>query len=159
MAGPPPKPFEIRLAEGNRSKGKIPVPENFVVASEKPLVKPRNLDEFGEIAWESVRAGNKCGIMGAESFATVGRYCRAYSRWCRMESRLDEEGFTVPGRSGQSKHPLLCEANTLLNILLRYEDSLGLTPSGRTRVRVDKPDKKATPGKSILGGPKAVINA
>ena len=131
MSGPRPVPTGVLAARGSwRAKARIRDGEPMVAPLTGPC--PKWLDHEGRKCWRFVVAElGAVGVLGRSDANIVARYARLWSRWRRTEA----DAAIAEGESLRER--LEVRANGLAALLLKLEESLGLTPSARTRVRSD----------------------
>jgi P27 family predicted phage terminase small subunit len=75
----------------------------------------------------------------------LAAYCQCYARWKEAELFLDKHGAVFPIRDENGAvrcmlpFPQVAIARSALQMLQRYQQEFGMTPSARTRVR-ETPD-------------------
>ena len=73
------------------------------------------------------------------------RYCRTWSRWRKAEEFIEKNGEMYPlkDESGRIKYmqqwPQVAISHKLALQLTRLEQEFGMTPSARSRIKVDTP--------------------
>lgn len=132
--GPPPKPSNIRLLEGNRGRLKINDREP------KPPVAapacPPWLDLEARAEWARVVPQLLAlGILGQIDRADLAGYCATWSRWRATYLAIRELGttFTTPQGYVASRPEVIQEAK-LLALLRLYAADFGMTPAARSKV-------------------------
>ena len=103
---------------------------------------PSHLDETGKQEWIRISTElDECGILTNLDMAVFAAYCEAYSTWVRNITIVHKEGDLVTAPSGyQIQHPALGIANRAEVKMIKAANEMGITPSGRSRVkRVEKP--------------------
>ena len=112
---------------------------------------PAWLSEKARQHWKEIvpelRAMNVLTLADGDVLAA---YCQIWARWRLAEEYLNEHGdvatiYDGRGQIVQTKEsPHISIARNLLQLLNRYQQELGLTPSARTRIRVEKPSPEAS---------------
>lgn len=148
--GPLPKPTAVKQLAGNPGKRTLSDGEPAV-----PTIR------FGPPAWLTDRAreiwGELAPILEGMKVLTIvdrrafGRYCQLHARWEELDKERATRGwkgwsYAIPAAGGKSSYvavmPQAAEERTLLDEISKLEQSMGLTPSARTRIRVEP----TTPG-------------
>ena len=139
--GRKPKPSALKLLTGNPGKRPLPSDEPQIPASLPPA--PDHLNELARGEWKRVAESlYNCGILTALDRAALGAYCTAYARWAEAETKLEAEGFTIETSLGTIiQSPLVGIANKAAADMVRYASEFGMTPSARSRVKVDRKAK------------------
>ena len=154
MPGRKPKPYELRIAEGNTEHRTIP--EDRVKTPDSLPVQPKWLDKYGKDEWNRLVGDMvSIGIISRLDSSTLAAYCQAWSRWRHLERKVKKEGYTLLNDKGESRlNPACAEATRLLSLVKGYQSELGLSASARTRLRTNTPPAKRKQG-DLLAGPKA----
>jgi P27 family predicted phage terminase small subunit len=140
--GRKPKPTALKLLTGNPGNRPLNDDEPIILASLPPA--PDHLNKIALAEWDRVaRALYNCGILTAIDRAALGAYCAVYARWAEAEIKLEAEGFTIETATGTIvQNPMVGIANKSAADMVRYASEFGMTPSARSRVKIDdkKPD-------------------
>ena len=89
------------------------------------------------------------GVLTLADGDMLAGYCQMWARWRIAEEFLNEHGDVVTthdekGRViGHTQARQVQVARHLLELLHRYRQDLGLTPSARTRIQVEQPSVEA----------------
>lgn len=139
--GPIPKPFLLKMAEGNRGRrkqkpGALPPPSAF-----EP---PFPLDGMALREWNRLLA-EVPWLRAAESVAIADR-CLCFQRLLEAEQDIRDRGSVVRTRNGNVLNPSIRIARGYRISLQRYDSELGLTSSARTRI---DPDGVSPAGKQM----------
>ncbi|WP_042954176.1 phage terminase small subunit P27 family [Rhizobium leguminosarum] len=142
--GPKPEPAAVKKAKGN--SGRRPIGEDPKVEDAKQEVsvtssvvpptwlKDGGLDVWGRLAPRLI-AMKLLTQLDAETF---GRYCRNFSRWLKMQERLDDKGevYEIETASGivRRYEPAFAIADRLERQLSAAEANFGLNPAERQRL-------------------------
>lgn len=107
-------------------------------------VCPEWLDPEAKRAWDSlVPQLELMQVLTRIDGNALTRYCQLWSRWIRAEQFLQKYGDTYPLKDDKGNvrcfmpWPQVAIANKLSQSLTRLEQEFGLTPSSRTRIRID----------------------
>jgi P27 family predicted phage terminase small subunit len=137
--GPAPQPTTLRLLRGN--------PGHRPIKSEEPRPPlaapecPAWLSADAQQVWqETVPVLLELGVLARVDRDALAAYCKCYARWKAAELFLDEHGQVYPirGKDGAIRYmqpfPQVAIARSELQVLQRYQQEFGMTPSARTRV-------------------------
>ena len=127
--GPKPKPFYLRVAEGNRGHRKLvpgvePMAGPFVPAFPIDGIA---LQEFNRITAEAY------WLRETEAVVITDR-CLCFQRLLEAEEDIRQRGHVVRTRNGMTLNASIRVARAYRTALMRYDAELGLTPSARTRL-------------------------
>lgn len=147
MRGPKPKPSAIALLDGN--PGRRPVNE----LEPKPEVgaePPAHLSGEAAVKWAELAPQlENLGILSQIDADLLAMYCQFYGRWVEAEQHLAEESLVLTGgQGGVYQNPWLAVANKAMEQMHKLGAEFGLTPSSRTRIKVD--DSSAGKAKASL---------
>jgi len=143
MRGRPPKPTEVKKAQGNPGKRKL---NNQEPAFEKTLPKPPDhLNKEARAEWKRVaRELHEKGVLTKMDRAVLAAYAQAYGRWREAEKKVNELGFVVKTAMGNLvQNPYLSIANRAMQDMTRIAAEFGMTPASRTRVKAEGEKKKS----------------
>lgn len=137
--GRKPTPTFLKLLDGN--PGKRPIndaePSPTIELPDAPLV----LDDLAREEWDRLAPELvKLGILSGIDRLQLATYCQAYSRWVKAEDALAEDGYVLFGsgeKGGAYQNPMLAVANKAMEQMLKIAAEFGMTPSSRTKIKVD----------------------
>lgn len=151
MVGRKPKPIELKVIHGGRYKeqelrAKIPRPRRVLPRC------PEYLTGEAAACWK--RTANDlydAGLLTSVDRDALALYCTAFARWRKAEDIVqkahevlktkderDEEGNLIkPG--GMYQNPWFAVANRAHEQMTKLQAEFGMTPSSRTRVKIEKP--------------------
>jgi len=139
--GPAPKPTAQKIAEGNRGKRPLNTREPQP-RTDAPRC-PNWLDKIAKAAWaQLVPQLREMGVLTTIDQHALAAYCQSYARWRKAEEFIQRHGevFPIKDDDGNLKYlqqvPQVAIARNLLQMLNRYQQEFGLTPSARTRIHV-----------------------
>lgn len=146
-----PKPTNLRILHGN--PGKRPLPKN------EPKPKPKRLrcpsDLHGEAAAEWRRASKALAaamITTDLDHSALHVYCAAYGRWFDAEEKIREEGMIIKSPNNYPiVNPCLGIANRAMDQMRAFMCEFGMTPSSRTRVKVEAPKREDSDAAELFG--------
>lgn len=141
MAGRKPIPTELKRLAGNPGKRPLNDAEP-TYASGVPQV-PRWLDAEARREWRRVvKELASVGLITRVDRGALAAYCEAWSRWRRAEEALEREELVLTTDKGYTyPNPLIGIANGALEQMKRFMVEFGMTPSSRTKVKVEKPQE------------------
>lgn len=146
--GPTPIPTPIKLLQGN--PGRRPLNRREPKPRQDAPRCPSWLDDESKKKWhQTLPELRAMGVVTAVDGDLLANYCRAWVRWRRAEEFLEEHGDVMPvrDREGQIKYlraaPQEAIARNLFLIINRLRQELGMSPSSRTRIQVEKPTAEA----------------
>jgi P27 family predicted phage terminase small subunit len=154
MMGRPPLPTHIKLVKGTARPHRLNSDE-----PKPPLVVPEppsHLDErekakFTSTAEMLVRRG----VMTALDAGALARYAVAWCRWVDAEAEVKKRGLVVKTNADfVIQNPFLAVANRCMNQMAQIESEFGLTPSARTRIRMEEQTDTIDPFEEYLRGGK-----
>ncbi|WP_020178076.1 phage terminase small subunit P27 family [Methylopila sp. M107] len=139
--GPKPEPASVKLAKGNSGRRPIGKEPATLIPEESKAVRPpvwlkagKGLEVWNRLA-PRIAAMKLLGAADAETFA---RYCRNFSRWLKMQERLDKVGeiYEIETASGKVRRadPSFLISDRLEKALIAAEANFGLNPAERQRI-------------------------
>lgn len=140
--GRKPKPTALKVLEGN--PGKRPLnKEEPEVKSEKPAC-PKHLSKKAKAVWRKVAPLlEDAGIIAKLDGIALEMLCEAYAKWQTANESLDREGLVQVGPNGGFfQNPNLAIANRAMDQVKSFLAEFGMTPSERSRLKIDKKSKK-----------------
>jgi P27 family predicted phage terminase small subunit len=140
MRGRKPKPTALKVLSGNPGKRPLPTEPELVRAIPRC---PRHLDGEARREWRRI-AGElyEAGLLTRVDRAALAAYCQAWARWVEAEEKVRELGAVVKTPTGcLMQNPWLGVANRALDEMRRFLVEFGMTPSSRTRVKVESPNE------------------
>jgi len=147
--GPPPKPTNLRLVQGNPGKRRLNRKEPTPPAG--PPECPADLSPGAKAHWGQVvpRLQAMRVLSAADQDALVA-YCETYARWRAAQNFIVRNGEVYPIKNGLGEvirlklFPQARLAQQLLHSVRVYQQEFGLTPSARSRVHeVLDPEQEA----------------
>jgi P27 family predicted phage terminase small subunit len=144
MKGPPPIPTHLKVIAGNRGKRPLNRAEPRPAAgipSPPPELSAEALKEWKRIAPRLLAAG----MVTLVDRAALAAYCQSYGRWAQAERGLAAGELVIKTARGNLVYnPLVRIANKAMADMVRFAAEFGMTPSGRSRVKVsEKPTTAA----------------
>lgn len=141
--GRKPIPTAIKLARGNPSKR--PINDLEPLPARRAPECPIELTGHAGAAWDQLtRTLEGMGVLTIADGNALARYCVLWARWRACEEYLAEYGMFRETDGGSVRVPHAIEARQLAEQLIRIECEFGLTPSSRTKIRVERVAKEET---------------
>lgn len=143
--GPAPMPTNIKILTGNR--GKRPLnsaePKPGVMIDKNP---PDYLDELAAEKWrELVPELENIGVLTSADRVALEALCNAYSLYVQACQMVQKKGLITKGLNDiPYQNPYLKIVDNQSKIMKGYLQEFGLTPSARTRVKVNPPTEKSS---------------
>ena len=150
MRGRKPKPTKLHVLHGNPGKRKLNDKEP------KPKSKaprcPAWLGEEAKKEWRNmVKKLEPLGLITEIDHATLEAYCVAYGRWAEAEQKVLNEGTLYKTEKGNViTSPRLWVANKAMEQMQKLASEFGMTPSARSRIKVEKPKEEENPMDAFL---------
>ena len=150
--GRKPDPTRAKRGTGNRpAHGAVKVIETSplvaVDAAPEEFPPPETLPEIIHPVWRSVISDLGGANHMRESYLpAVTAYCEALYIHAEASENIHQFGVLVKGPNGPMPNPLIRVQKDAAATLLRYAETLGLTPSGRIRLGLME-----VTGMSLLG--------
>jgi len=142
MRGRKPKPTAVKVLEGNPGKralnGHEPIPRRRLPRC------PDHLSETAKREWRRV-AGElyDAGLLTGVDRAALAAYSQAWGRWVEAEEKLTKTGAVIKTSNGNPiQNPYLAIANRAVEQMYKFAVEFGMTPSSRSRIHVEPPDKE-----------------
>ncbi len=138
MRGRKPKPTVLKIREGNPGKRSLNKAEPNA-PSDVPSC-PEFLDEVAREEWDRISGIlTEMGLLSTADRAALAAYCTVYSRWVHAEEQVKKFGTIVksPEKGFPMKSPYLTVADQAMESMRKFLVEFGLTPSSRSRIRVE----------------------
>lgn len=140
--GPAPEPTPLKLLKGN--PGRRPINDREPQPKRRRPRCPHWLDADAKATWKQlVPELEQMGVLTRIDGNALARYCVLWCRWKRAEQFIAKHGeaYPIKDEKGNLKYlhqfPQVGVANKLAVQLTRLEQEFGMTPSARTRIRVE----------------------
>lgn len=169
LRGPPKKPTELKLLQGN--PGRMPLPANEPkpkkVMGARP---PKYLNKEARAIWaREAKKLEPLGLLTEIDLNAFARYCDFLAKWLRVKSRLDQaQSLTYPIYHEQTAAeiaagvpkvlktvktlPEVAMYNHFALMLNRLEREFGLTPAARAAIEVKPTAKERADVEELLFG-------
>jgi len=142
MKGRKPKPTAVKVLEGN--PGKRPLNDGEARPDNKMPSCPKFLNQAARKEWRRVAGRlHKAGLLTYVDGALLAAYCQAYGRWAEAEQEMTKgQGAVIATEGGYLvQSPWLAVANRALKQMKEFAVEFGMSPSARSRVKVETPDE------------------
>lgn len=143
--GPAPKPRALKEAMGNPGRRRLN--DNEPVPPPGDVAPPSWLSPTGREVWlQLAPVMNAMRVLTTADVWSFGRYCENFARWLELRAFLAGKGpqsttYAIKDDAGNvrcvQEIPQAREYRLLDAILTRSEREFGLTPSARSRIRVE----------------------
>jgi P27 family predicted phage terminase small subunit len=139
MRGRRPKPTELKRLAGN--PGKRPLNQDEPTFTANAMRCPRHLTDEAKKEWRRVtRELQSAGLLTNVDRAALAAYCQAWANWVEAMQALEKEDkVCVTDKGYAHPNPWVGIANKALEEMRRWMTEFGMTPSSRSRVKVEKP--------------------
>lgn len=154
MRGRKPKPTALKELQGNPGKRALNASEP------KPEGTPRCpqwLTGEARKEWKRVAAALvKAKVVTQVDRAVLAAYCQSYAQWMEAEEKLklsEEEGGSpvIENTKGNLvANPWVGVGQRAKMDMLKFASELGMTPSARTRLKVEKVEKPKTLAEALF---------
>lgn len=146
-------------------RGPAPTPTKILALRDSWLAKTRNDEPKPPVStprcpsWLDVEAKARwkhivpkladMGLLAAIDGDALVNYCQTWSRWKQAEQFIAQHGpvYPIKDDKGNVKYlqqvPQVSIAKGLVQVLSRYQQEFGMTPSARTRIEVPNQKEQA----------------
>jgi P27 family predicted phage terminase small subunit len=152
MAGRKPKPPALKRLAGN--PGHRPLNDREPVYPDGGDMRPpRHLDRVARDEWRRVvKDLTAAGLLKTVDRSALAAYCQAYSQWVDASKRLKEQPLTLVSPNGYAyPNPLLGVQKRALELMHKFMTEFGMTPSSRSKVKVEKVEEADELDKILFG--------
>jgi len=141
MRGRKPKPTNIKELAGN--PGHRPLNQDEPKPQVVMMQCPRFLDEVANKEWRRIaRELYNLGLLTVVDRSALAAYCQAYSRWVQASEELEGKPLMLLTENGYAyANPLISIINGSLETMKKFMTEFGMTPSARSRIRIEKPEE------------------
>lgn len=142
MRGRKPKPTEMKKLEGNPGKralnNKEPKPEKAIPDCPQHLKGPART-EWSRITKELFTLG----VLSRVDRASLVAYCQAWADYVNACKRVEKEGAVIiSDKGGMYQNPWVSIKNSSMDRMVRISSEFGMTPSSRSRIKVEAPSEE-----------------
>lgn len=149
--GPRPKPTALKELAGN--PGHRPLNDAEPVAPPEMPDCPAQLDDLAKDLWKQLAPTlHRMMVLKQIDGGILAAYCQAYSTWLQATDKVKEDGILVKINGQPQPNGYLGIMHKQSEHMRKLGAELGLSPSSRTRLRVDPADKPASGLKALLDG-------
>lgn len=149
--GRKPKPTEKKKLEGNPGKRKLneKEPKPDVVIPEPPdHFEGEALAEWNRITVEL----QTLRLVSNIDRASLVAYCQAWADYVKACDQIEDEGEVLIGEKGGAyQNPWVSLKNSAMDRMVRVSAEFGMTPSSRTRLKVETPTEEDEMKKMLMG--------
>lgn len=117
-----------------------PVPDEY---SDIPK-PPAHLSKTAKKEWKRMsKILHSSGLLTQLDFSQFAIYCQAWGRWVDAEKKISETNMVVKTANGNPiNNPYMNIANTAMRDCHKFLSEFGMTPSSRTKIKVENQNKK-----------------
>jgi P27 family predicted phage terminase small subunit len=148
--GRKPKPYQLKLLEGNRGKRKLTKPPDPSGELGPP---PSSLNTTGRQLWRLiVKWYGSIGIVKEADTKTVEIFCRAFSDYKKYTAEIKKYGAWYEMPTGSIRlHPRVIMRDRAVAVIHRFGSELGFTPVARQRLTSDTHEGESELEKILKG--------
>ncbi|GIV86619.1 MAG: terminase [Chloroflexus sp.] len=152
MRGRKPKPTALKILAGNPGRRPLNDAEPQFAAGDA-LKPPAHLDRTAKLEWRRViRELSAAGLVKTVDRSALAAYCQAYSQWVKATKELRDSPLTLTSPSGYVyPNPMLGIQKRALETMHKFMTEFGMTPSSRSRVKVEKAEEPDELDKLLFG--------
>jgi P27 family predicted phage terminase small subunit len=153
-AGRKPIPNNLKVLHGN--PGKRPINQKEPKPAPIAPKWPQHLDKEAKKEWKRITPELEAiGLLTRIDMAALAAYCQSYSRWVEAEKMIRKHGMLVKTPNGYPQvSPFLVIVNKSIEQMKSFLTEFGMTPSSRSRINVEAPEKEKDDMESLLSGVK-----
>lgn len=151
MRGRKPKPSAIKELEGNPGKRALNKKEPKPAAGVPKC--PNHIKGAAQTEWKRLIAElAEMKLLVKADRAAIVLCCSAWAMYVKACNKLEKEGeVIVSDKGGMYQNPWVAIRNRSMEQVHKFYAEFGLTPSSRTRVKVDMPDEENEMAKFLFG--------
>lgn len=154
MRGRKPKPSKIKALQGGKKTSHRPtnVMEPDIVSI--PPDCPAYLDDDAKNEWARMtKELEAVGILTKIDKAVFATYCVYFSMWKNATEQIQKNGMVYKAPNGMPMFsPYYTVANKANQLMMKALIELGMTPSSRSRLKVEKPKETKSAMDDFLNG-------
>jgi P27 family predicted phage terminase small subunit len=142
VRGRKPKPTAIKNLEGNPGKRALNKKEPKV-ESKIPLC-PNHLKGAARTEWNTLtKELHALGLISNVDRAALAICCTAWADYVKAVNKLVKEGeVIISDKGGMYQNPWVAIKKRSMDQVMKFYAEFGMTPSSRSRVKVDTPDEE-----------------
>lgn len=152
--GPPPKPVNLKIVQGNPGKRRLPKTRAMTAGTRAGC--PDWLSPGAKAEWRRVAPElDRIGLLTSLDRATLAGYCDAFDRWSECVRFTKKQGTHYMTPAGQLREwPQVSMAKAAGQAMRAFAGDLGLTPTSRLRLNVEKEEVEDDPFEKFLASRK-----
>ena len=141
--GPAPQPTALKVLRGNPGKRRLNDAEARPAAGRVPTA-PRWLSEEGRNEWRRLAPRlHAAGLLTEVDGVALGLLCETFVQYQAARRVVEREGMLATSEKGTAyQHPALGIANGARREMLTWAREFGMTPSARSRIRVETKEEE-----------------
>lgn len=149
-SGRRPLPTAVKKLRGNPGKRKLNAKEPQPNSGDPE--KPQGLSAAAAAEWDSILPELRAlGVLSKIDGKALAAYCHAYARWMEAEQHVARFGIVIcePVLFDEKlvgvrykKNPAVTISETAMKIMKSFLVEFGMTPSSRSRVRIERPSEE-----------------
>jgi P27 family predicted phage terminase small subunit len=142
-AGRKPLPRKFHILNGTdrpcRRNDDEPIPESDIDIP-KP---PTHLSASAKKEWKRMsKVLHSTGLLTQLDYSQFAIYCQAWGRWVDAEKKISDTSMVVKTANGNPiNNPYMNIANTAMRDCHKFLSEFGMTPSSRTKIKVENQQK------------------
>lgn len=151
MRGRKPKPSAIKELEGNPGKRAINKKEPKAPSAIPPC--PKHLQGEGRKEWRRItKELHALGVLTRIDRGALVALCQAWADYVQACGKVDEqEAVVVSDKGGMYQNPWVGIKNSAMDRYVRISSEFGMTPSSRSRVKVEGPTEADKMAELLFG--------
>jgi P27 family predicted phage terminase small subunit len=153
------KPTKLKKLAGNPGKRELNEKEPKPRCVEPEM--PPNLGKLAAAEWKSIVAElQPLGMLSSVDGKALAAYCHAFEQWVAADKEVSARGIIVEepilDKEGNEvgtkikRNPADIASQSWLKVMKSYLIEFGMTPSSRTRLRIDKPQGNEDPEEAYI---------
>lgn len=150
--GPPKKPTNLTILQGNPSKR--PLPTNEPKPESSPTIPkcPTRLKGDARKAWNATaKELHSCGLLTNADLHALETYCDLYARWCEVQDKIKTTSLLIKNRHGiPIASPLIGVADTTFQQMVKMLKEFGMTPAARANIDLGAEKPKESPWAKVM---------
>lgn len=149
--GRKPKPTAVKLLEGNPGKRKLnkmePTPEVAIPEC------PNHLHGAARTEWHRLVVElQHLGMISRLDRAALAICCTAWADYVKACNKLEKEGeVMISDKGGYYQNPWVGIKKRSMEQIQKFYTEFGMTPSSRSRVKLDKPSEEDEMASMLFG--------
>jgi P27 family predicted phage terminase small subunit len=149
--GRKPKPSALKKLEGNPGhrviNKKEPKPTSVIPSC------PNHLTGTARQEWARVtKELHALGVIARVDRAALAVYCTAYKDYVDAENIIKEQGAVIMSdKGGMYQNPWMGIKKRSMDQMVKFASEFGMTPSSRSRVKVETPSEEEELEKMLFG--------